>query len=76
MIPRNSARTAEAWGQEFAKGVDQRAWKIFMEGTKEEKESFQEKVQEKWAGYYASDKHKPPEPTKNKYRSGNLTTRI
>jgi hypothetical protein len=51
--------------QEFAKGVDQRAWKIFREGTKEEQESFQEEVQKKLAG--DNDKHKPSEPTKDPY---------
>src|SRR5580704_11744699 len=50
---------------EFAKGVDQRAWKIFREGTKEEQESFQEEVQKKLAG--DNDKHKPSEPTKDPY---------
>lgn len=33
----------------FGKSVDQRAWKIFMEGTKEEQERFQQEVQEKLA---------------------------
>lgn len=51
----------------FAKGVDPQAWKIFMEGTKEEQESFQEEVQKKLAGDPASDKHKPPEPIKDPY---------
>jgi len=32
--------------QVFAKGVDQRAWKIFTEGTKEEQERFQQEVQD------------------------------
>jgi hypothetical protein len=50
--------------QEFAKGVGQRAWKIFMEGTKEEQESFQQEVQENLARDPASASHKPPEPTK------------
>ena len=58
--------------QEFAKGVDQRAWKVFMEGTKEEQESFQEEVQKKLAGDPASDKPKPPEPTKDPYSQETL----
>jgi hypothetical protein len=37
--------------QAFAKGVDQKAWKIFMEGTKEEQERFPEEVQERIAGH-------------------------
>jgi hypothetical protein len=57
---------------EFAKGVDQRAWKVFMEGTKEEQESFQEEVQKKLAGDPASDKPKPPEPTKDPYSQETL----
>jgi len=35
--------------QAFAKGVDQRAWKIFTEGTQEERERFQQEAQEKLA---------------------------
>jgi hypothetical protein len=34
--------------REFAKGVDQRAWTVFIEGTKEEQEAFQQEVQEKF----------------------------
>jgi hypothetical protein len=51
--------------QDFGKGVDQRAWKIFMEGTKEEQERFQDEVMENLAGdaVSASDKHTPPEHT-------------
>jgi hypothetical protein len=52
--------------QEFSKGVDQRAWKIFMEGTKEEQESFQEEVQENLARHRTSDKLEPPKHTKDK----------
>jgi hypothetical protein len=37
--------------QAFGTGVDQKAWKIFMEGTKEEQERFQEEVQERIAGH-------------------------
>jgi hypothetical protein len=33
--------------EDFAKTVDQRAWKIFTTGTKEERELFQNEVQEK-----------------------------
>jgi hypothetical protein len=36
--------------QDLSEGVDQRAWKIFKEGTKEEQESFQQEVLSKWAG--------------------------
>jgi hypothetical protein len=52
---------------DFAKGVDQRAWKIFTEGTKEEQERFQHEVQEKPAGEPGSDsdKDKPPGKTKD-----------
>jgi hypothetical protein len=39
----NAFREAE---DAFAKSVDQRTWRIFMEGTKEEQERFQEEVQE------------------------------
>jgi hypothetical protein len=55
--------------QDFAKSVDQRAWKIFMEGTKEEQERFQQEVQQELAGDRVSTdpKHKPPEHTKNPY---------
>jgi hypothetical protein len=35
--------------QAFGNGVDQRAWKIFMEGTQEEQERFQQEVQEQLA---------------------------
>jgi hypothetical protein len=57
----------------FAKGVDPQAWKIFVEGTKkEEQETFQEEVQKKLAGDPASDKHKPPEPTKGPYSQQTL----
>jgi hypothetical protein len=35
--------------QAFGKGVDQRAWKIFMEGTQQEQERFQQEVQDKLA---------------------------
>jgi hypothetical protein len=35
--------------QAFAKGVDQRAWKIFTERTQDERERFQQEVQEKLA---------------------------
>lgn len=35
--------------QTFAKSVDQRAWKIFKEGTLEEQERFQEEVQDRLA---------------------------
>jgi hypothetical protein len=35
--------------QAFGKGVDQRAWKIFTEGTNEEQEQFQQEVQERLA---------------------------
>jgi hypothetical protein len=37
--------------QAFSKGVDQKAWKIFMEGTKEEQERLQEEIQERIAGH-------------------------
>jgi hypothetical protein len=49
----------------FSTGVDERAWKIFTEGTKEEQESFQQEVQEKLAGdpVSARTKHKSPEHT-------------
>jgi len=49
----------------FSTGVDERAWKIFTEGIKEEQESFHQEVQEKLAGdpASASDQHKPPEHT-------------
>jgi hypothetical protein len=43
--------------QAFAKGVDQPAWKIFMEGTKEERERFQQEVQEE-LGRYAKEGRK------------------
>jgi hypothetical protein len=33
--------------QAVAKGVDPRAWRIFTEGTQEEREGFQQEVQEK-----------------------------
>jgi hypothetical protein len=56
----------------FAKGADPQAWKIFMEDTREEQESFQEEVQRKLAGDPASDKHKPPEPTKDPYSQETL----
>jgi len=35
--------------EDFAKTVDQRAWKVFTTGTKEEQEHFQDEVQEKLA---------------------------
>src|SRR5207249_2745913 len=35
--------------QAFGKGVDQWAWKIFTEGSKEEQERFQQEVQERLA---------------------------
>jgi hypothetical protein len=35
--------------QSFGQRVDQRAWKIFTEGTQEEQEHFQQEVQEKLA---------------------------
>jgi hypothetical protein len=56
----------------FAKGVDPQAWKIFMEGTKEEQERFQQEVQEKCAGHPAKDRHKPPEHTKDPYSEQTL----
>jgi hypothetical protein len=43
---REAFRQAE---QAFGKGVDQRTWKIFMEGTKEEQERFQQEVQQNLA---------------------------
>jgi hypothetical protein len=36
--------------QEFARTVDQRAWKIFAEGTKEEQECFQEEIAREMSG--------------------------
>jgi hypothetical protein len=36
--------------QEFAKGVDQRAWRIFMEGTQEQRQAFQEEISREMSG--------------------------
>lgn len=43
--------------QAFGKRVNQRAWKIFMEGTKEEQEQFQQEVQKEMARDPEEDQH-------------------
>ncbi len=59
---------------DFGKKVDARAWKIFKEGTQEERESFQHEAEEKLADNLvgASDEHKPPEHTRDPYSQQTL----
>ena len=59
---------------DFGKKVDARAWRIFKEGTQEERESFQREVQEKLAADSASagEKDKTPGHTQDPYSQQTL----